>query len=309
MIRRLRFPTGWSARRGFGERHASDEAGVTLVELSIATATLLILFAMTVPIVDTLFSTIARVNNTYTNVNQLLPVSTNLQRFLRSAVEPGPTSNGVPVPAFVTGSIRPTSVTFYTNIGNTNGPAEIVASCASSTPSTGVCNSGGTFTVTEATPSSGSCPPTGTSCTFGPPHTLITVNGVSNAADNQPLFEYTLLLTNSSPNGTTYTTSQVGDNGASLSSTNCPSLYPAGSAGLAACYYSNDNSTFATCTSTGSTSGNVLANCPGAEVYAIAIDLQVNGVSKGRTAGGQSEDASTVYLLSPVSSEYQPMVG
>ncbi len=92
---------------------------------------------MTVPIVDTLFSTIARVNNTYINVNQLLPVSTNLQRFLRSAVEPGPTSNGVPVPAFVTGSISPTSVTFYTNIGNTNGPAKIVASCASSTPSTG----------------------------------------------------------------------------------------------------------------------------------------------------------------------------
>ena len=85
------------------EAIARDEAGVTLVELAVATATLMILFAMTIPIVDTLFSTVARVNNTYINVNQLLPVSTNLQRFMRSAVEPGPTTSGVPVPAFVTG--------------------------------------------------------------------------------------------------------------------------------------------------------------------------------------------------------------
>jgi hypothetical protein len=75
------------------------------------------------------------------------------------------------------------------------------------------------------------------------------------------------------------------------------------------CYYTNDSSTFATCTSTNSTTGNVLANCPAAEIYAITIDLQVNGVSTGRTAGGQSEDDSTVYLLSPESDNYQPMVG
>ena len=306
MMSRIRDLAGRCARRTPDEMAARDEAGLTLVELSVATATLLILFAMTVPIVDTLFSTIARVNNTYTNVNQLLPVSTNLQRFLRSAVSPGPTSNGIPVPAFVTGSISPTSVTFYTNIGNTNGPAKIVASCASSTPSTGLCNSGGTFTVTEATPSSGSCPPAGTACSFGSPHTLITVNGVSNAIDNQPLFEYTLLLITSTSSGTGYATSPVGSSCAP-STPNTPSTPYSSS--VASCFYTNDLSTFASCTSTGSTTGNVLANCPGAEVYAISIDLQVNGVSTGRTAGGQSEDNSTVYLLSPVSSNYQGMVG
>ena len=126
-----RLPRGIRSRvRGARAReHVRDEQGLTLVELMIALTTLLILFVMTIPIVDTLFSTIPRVNNTYINVNQLLPVSTNLQRFIRSAVEPGPTSGGVPVPPFVTGSVTPTSVTFYTNIGDTNGPAKIVASC------------------------------------------------------------------------------------------------------------------------------------------------------------------------------------
>ena len=283
---------------------ARDEAGLTLVELSVATATLLILFAMTVPIVDTLFSTIARVNNTYTNVNQLLPVSTNLQRFFRSAVEPGPTSAGVPDPAFVPGSISPTSVTFYTNIGDPNGPAKIVASCPSvSNPTSGVCDPGSTFTVTEATATAGTCPPTGTNpCTWNSPHTLITVNGVSNSTDNAPLFIYTELINTANPSGTTSTTSPV-------LSGSCASD-PVGSAGLAACYLTSDNSAFGVgdCTATGSTTGNVLANCQAAEIYAITIDLQVNGVSTGRTAGGQSEDDSTVYLLSPVSSYYQPMV-
>jgi hypothetical protein len=245
-------------------------------------------------------------------VNQLLPVSTNLQRFIRSAVEPGPTTGGVPVPAFVTGSITPTSATFYTNVGNTNGPAKIVASCTSTTPSTGLCDSGGTFTVTEAFANANTCPPTGTTCTWGTAKTLITVDGVSNAADYQPLFEYTLLLQTASSSSTTYTTPLVGNstiNGTTSSClpTNTPS-HPYTSS-VASCLYGADNTTFASCTSTGSTTGNVLANCPPAEVYAVSIDLQVNGVSTGRTAGGQSEDNTTVYLLSPTSSGYQAMVG
>jgi hypothetical protein len=290
-----------------GRRRDRNEAGVTLVELAIVMVTLLILFAMTVPIVDTLFSTIARVNNTYINVNQLLPVSTNLQRFVRSAVEPGPTSAGVPVPAFVTGALTPTSMTFYTNVGAANGPAKIVASCTSTAPSTGVCDSSATFTVTEAQATSSTCPPTGTACTWGTAQTLISVTGVDNANTNTPLFIYTLLQTNSSSSGTTYTTSQVGDTGANGSPTNCPSQ--ATSASVASCYYNNDNSTFASCTSTGSTTGNVLANCPSAEVYAVTIDIQVNSVTSGKNAAGQAEDDTTVYLLSPVSDDYQASVG
>jgi len=274
---------------------------VTLVELAIVTLTLLILFAMTVPIVDTLFSTIARVNNTYINVNQLLPVSTNLQRFVRSAVNPGPTVSGVPVPAFVTGALLPTSMTFTTNIGDPNGPAKIVASCTTSTPSTGVCASGATFTVTVAKANSGTCPPTGTGCTWGTAKTLISVTGMANANDNAPLFIYTLLLNTATSTATTSTTSQVGNA--------CPGTNATGSAGLAACYYTSDSTTFATCTSTGSTTGNVEANCPAAEVYAVSIDLQINSVTSGKNAAGQSEDNSTVYLLSPVSSAYQAMVG
>jgi hypothetical protein len=293
----------------FREEHDArvrDEEGVTLVELGVVMLTLLVLFAMTVPIVDTVFSTIARVNNTYTNVNQLLPISTNLQRFIRSAVQPGPTVSGVPVPQFVVGAVFPTSATFYTNIGDPNGPAKIVASCTTGSVSSGLCTSGGTFTVTEATATANSCPPTGSSCTWGTPKTLITASGVSNASDNQPLFIYTLLIQNATSSGTTYSTSVVGSSSSCIpSSPNTPSN-PYSST-VASCLYTADNSTFGTCT--GSTSANVLANCPGAEVYAVSVDLQVNGVSKGRTAGGQSEDDSTVYLLSPISAEYQAMVG
>ena len=301
-------------RRALNRLSGRDEQGVTLIELAVVMLTLLILFAMTVPIVDTLFSTIARVNNTYINVNQLLPVSTNLQRFVRSAVDPAPTSAGVPVPAFVTGALLPTSMTFTTNIGDPNGPAEIVASCTASSPSTGICSTGATFTVTEAKANSGTCPPTGSACTWGTPRTLISVSGVSNALDNAPLFIYTLLTNSATTSGTTSSTIQVGNNcpsspGATGISACCPATYPSGSTGLAACYYSSDNSGFATCTSTGSTTGNVLANCPSAEVYAVSIDLQINSVTSGRTQGGQSEDDSTVYLLSPVSSQYQAMVG
>lgn len=292
-------------------RRRRDESGVTLVELAIVALTLLILFAMTVPIVDTLFSTIARVNNTYINVNQLLPVSTNLQRFVRSAVEPAPVSSGVPVPAFVTGALLPTSMTFYTNIGDGNGPAKIVASCTSSSPSTGLCDSGATFTVTEAKANSGTCPPTGTACTWGTAKTLISVSGVANANDNAPLFLYTLLINTSSSSGTTSSTSQVGDVCPSSGSVNtcCPGSYSSGSTGLATCYYTNDNTTFASCTSTSGTTGNVEANCPSAEVYAVTIDLQVNSVTSGKNAAGQSEDNTTVFLLSPTSSAYQASVG
>lgn len=285
-----------------------DEEGVTLVELGVVMLTLLVLFAMTVPIVDTVFSTIARVNNTYTNVNQLLPISTNLQRFIRSAVQPGPMVSGVPVPQFVVGAVFPTSATFYTNIGDPNGPAKIVASCTTGSVTSGLCTSGGTFTVTEAAATANSCPPTGSGCTWGTAKTLISASGVSNASDNQPLFVYTLLIQNSTSSGTTYSTSVVGSSTSCIpSSPNTPS-HPYSST-VASCLYTADNSTFGTCTSTGSSSGNVLANCPGAEVYAVAVDLQVNGVSTGRTAGGQSEDNSIVYLLSPISAEYQAMVG
>ena len=137
---------------------------------------------------------------------------------------------------------------------------------------------------------------------------------MSNASDYQPLFEYTLLLGTASSTSTTYTTPLVGNSTINSTTYSClPSnpntpTHPYTST-VASCLYGADVATFASCTSTGSTTGNVLANCPSAKVYAVTIDLQVNGVSTGRTAGGQSEDNSTVYLLSPVSSEYQAMVG
>jgi hypothetical protein len=80
-------------------------------------------------------------------------------------------------------------------------------------------------------------------------------------------------------------------------------------ASVASCFYTADNPVFASCTSTGSTATYIDSGCAPDEMYAVTIDLQVNGVSTGKTAGGQSEDNSTVFLLSPTSSNYQVMVG
>ncbi len=253
-----------------------EQSGFTLVELAIVVATFTILFAIAVPIVNSIFDASTRVTNTYRNVDQLLPVSTNLQQLIRAAVSPAPpsSSTGLPVPAFVTGSLSPTSMTFYTNVGDPNGPAQVTAGCAP--VSDGQCADPSVFTVTEARAEAGTCPfdYATTSCSFGEPRTLLTVKGVKNPS----IFTYWLVVTTYSNGSTSYSAPQQ----------------------------VTDDSVFNTCTT--GTASQPLVNCAPAEVRAVTIDLQVNG-STGRDAGNQAEDSTTVYLLSNASSTYEPMVG
>jgi len=270
-------------RRKLSQR---DDSGFTLVELALVVVTVTILFGMSVPIINTLFDASTRVNNTYKSVNQLLPVSTNLQQLMRAAVSPAPpsSSTGLPVPAFLTGSVSQTSVTFYSNIGDPNGPAMITASCAPVVNA--LCANPSTFTVTEARAVS-NCPfnAATTTCTFtSSPTKLITVNGVTNSS----IFAYTLLIA-------TYTTNSNG--------TVTTSYQPQAVTANDPVY---NYSIFNSCTT--GTQTVPLKNCGPAEIQSVAIDLQVNSGS-GRTAGDQSEDSTTVYLLSNSSSNYQPMVG
>jgi prepilin-type N-terminal cleavage/methylation domain-containing protein len=174
-----------------GRRRPADE-GYTLTELAVALTLFGVLMAMTAPIVSTLFSTTSYVTSSYQNENQLLPISTTFQNLIRSVVEPAPNlSSGQPVPAYgvynssgaAVTEPSATSMTFFTNIGDPNGPAEVVASF-----------SGSTFTVTVARANAGTCPGLnagGTACTWGTARPLITVDNVVGAGSSA-LFTYSV---------------------------------------------------------------------------------------------------------------------
>jgi prepilin-type N-terminal cleavage/methylation domain-containing protein len=308
---------------------AESEAGFSLVELIVTLAVFTILLGMSIPIVSTFMDASTKITNTYANINQILPVSTNLQRLIRSAVAPGPTYfTGIPVPAFgayslttgagpTGGTVTPTSLTFYANIGDPNGPAKIVASC---TPNgtTGNCAYPGTFTVTEAkaiTVSGASTCPFGSQdnqvCTWSSsPHTLLTVTGLTNGLDNVPLFTYSLLITTTTTgsNGTQTTSSTT----TSLTGTSPNAAQAAYNLDLTGSAGPNSNGWFTSCDAPPSSSPvtNPDSNCAAAEIESVTIDIQVNGTaSNSRTGGGQVEDQSTVYLLSTSSSNYQEQVG
>jgi hypothetical protein len=189
----------WARARGAGSgrgRPAAD--GYTITELAIALALFAILIAMTVPIVSTVFSSTTYVTNSYLNEDQLLPISTTFQNLIRSVVEPAPDlSSGQPVPAYGIYSSNgaainepsATSVTFFTNIGDPNGPAEVVAGVT-----------GSVFTVTVARAEAGTCPglSSGTACSWGAAQPLITVDNVVNTGA-APLFTYSVGTTPIAP--------------------------------------------------------------------------------------------------------------
>jgi prepilin-type N-terminal cleavage/methylation domain-containing protein len=315
--------------RSAHERDRS-EAGFTLPELLVTLAVFTVLLAMTVPILATFMDASTRVTNTYANVNQLLPVSTNLQRLIRSAVAPAPTYfTGIPVSPFgsynntsgnlVAGTLSPTALTFY--------------------GTTGLCASPGTLTVTEAkavqtgSPAASTCPfasQDNATCTWSSsPITLLTVKGIINGSDNIPLFTYTLLFTTTTTgsNGTQVTTSSTDalnwQNSSPQPTTALPgSLQQASQAGAAAYaldlgtgYGTNASNSaqqgwFGGCDASSEPLTNSDYNCPAAEIEAVTIDIQVNTTaSNSRTGGGVEEDQSTVYLLSTSSSNYQEEVG
>ena len=117
----------------------------------------------------------------------------------------------------VTTTLTATSATFFTNVGDTNGPAKVVASL-----------SGSTFTIQVAHTNAGSCPgvSTGSACTWGTPRTLVTVNNIVNNVATNPIFTYTVdiggTLTSYSTTGTATTVGTDLYEFASCNSTSCP---------------------------------------------------------------------------------------
>jgi Tfp pilus assembly protein FimT len=283
-------------------RQLRDEQGFTMVEMAVIMLVFGILLAITIPIVSTVLQTSSKVNVTYSNVDEQLWLSTTLQRLVRAAVAPTPSVTGsAPVPAFVTGSVTPTSMTFFTNAGTSRGPEMVVAKCTTTPHTSTLCTkSTATFSVAiyraEVTPSTGKsfCPTvTGTASTHClytkttangktltiTKRTLVSISNVRNGTNGQVLFLYTYAI----PSGTT---------------TKRPTVqHPK----------ATQDSVFSTCTA-----GTPLApfkSCPAGEIESVTYDLQINAKTTARYGGSQAEDDTGIFVLSSTSMGYEPSVG
>lgn len=298
------------AHRPVPVRRNHDDSGFTLVELAIVVLVMGILFAITMPIVSTILQTSSKVDVTYENVDEQLWLSTTLQRLVRSAVAPTPSTTAQTVPAFVTSSITPTSMTFYTNTGTVRGPEKVIASCTATPVKTTRCDDPtSTFTVTitkaELHPSTVStpthtktyCPQTAATtskhCKWTTTNTkrrLVTITHVKNGSKTplQPLFVYAY-GTQPTPGDPVKTTTVCAAAGT-----------PSGCS-------STDAATFDSCLT--GTPTQPFENCRSGEVRTVDYDLQINNKTTVRYGGAQAEDDTGIFLLSATSMLYDPTVG
>ena len=267
-------------RAGFRLRmDERDDSGFTLVELMIASLLFVTVGTLVSLSLDTFLNVSNIVHSSYANTQQILPVSTNVQRLIRPEVEPAPpTGTGAPVPPFAVGTVTTTSATFYANVGVAGRPAKVFAglTAADGTPSP----TGTTFTVTDTLADAGSCPLSVSSmatCTFNnnPSKRVASITNVINsnpcsACSPIPVFTYTLL------NNVGVQTIVSGSSVASI---------------------------FTTCTY----SSSLVTTCPYDTVQGVEVDLYIK--SPGSKLLKPAEDDTIVYRLSSTSYLYSPTVG
>jgi hypothetical protein len=259
-------------------RGGGGDEGLTLVELLVAFAALIVLLTIVATALDTYLSAGTNVISSYSATDQLLPSSIIIQRLIRSEVEPSPTSSATsavcptanaPCPPFLTGSVGTTATTFFANVGDANGPAKIVMSSSTPVLCSGCRFYTSVFTVSQYAANAGTCPftanPTATCTWSSTPKVLVDVTSVVNGQTNlpnptTPIFTYNTL----NPTTTVYTP-------------NVPT------------------SSFATCT---------VASCPGDNIQSVGVDLQVE------VPGSPiQENYFVVYRLSSSSYLYSGLVG
>lgn len=282
----------------------SDESGVTLVELAFVLLIMAILMAVTIPIVSTVLQTSSKVNVTYSNVDEQLWLSTNLQRLIRSAVAPDPSvlddaTITPPRPAFQYGTLTATKIVFYTNTGTLNGPEKVSATCTA-TPSTAAQCS---FKVTIAK-AKGTCPfktTTAHTCSWTTPHVLIQMPHIRNPGNHQPIFWYEVREVTPRIPRTTATRPTHTSTVTVCSTTGLPS----------GCTSSQKD---ATELGTGDCKASPSAlepfeTCPAGEIEAVNYDLQINAKNTLRYGGNQAEDDTGIFTLSRTSVLFNPSVG
>ncbi len=290
--------------------HGSPDAGMTLVELIVAFATLMVLFTVVAVTLSGYLTISNQVIGSYNTNDQILPTSIIIQRMLRSQVEPAPTptaSNQVtspmcpvlnaPCPPFSLGNVSTTSVTFYANVGSevvngtTYGPGPALITMSATTPTKcATCRYyTSTFTVTERAPNKNSCPFSAAStlhCTYttAPLVTLVSLSGVVNGQANllnpaTPIFTYNTL----DPYSATYTPNVATSNFA-VADCNPPTV-----------------------TTINGVPTDTASNCAADTIQSVGVDLQV--LQQGTQKESYQENAFVVYRLSSASYLYSTVVG
>ncbi len=275
-------------------RRHRDDHGLTLVELLVAFAALLVLMTIAGTAITTYLSAGNTVISSYSATDELLPSSIVIQRLIRSEVEPAPTpATGVPVPAFLPGSLGTYSTTFYANVGSSQrtGQDRHVRGHPHQVLDVQVLHvdlhghqysavSGCPFSVTSAS-----------TCTWSTNGIeLVSIPNVVNGANRalttplpdsgKPIFTYNTL----DPYSTAYV---PGDGGT-----------PSATTGILP--------TFSTCAapSPAPPATPTSANCDADNVQSVGVDLEV------QVQGSPiQENSFTVYRLSSASYLYSPLVG
>jgi prepilin-type N-terminal cleavage/methylation domain-containing protein len=192
--------------------------GFTLVELMVAMIVFSMLLVMTTPVITTFLNVDSNITNTVGTVGSILPATSTLQRYIRSAVSPAPSNpppfasiGAPPAAGYPAGTPNPTlyqvgsnQMSFYSNVGdldangNPIGPRLVTLTTSGPLPRTG-------YTVTLSSQKSvvGSCPgsnaltmsqATNAACSYvNQPATLdFSINYVTNGSqtDPNPIFQY-----------------------------------------------------------------------------------------------------------------------
>lgn len=274
-----------STRARISTRVYRDDHGYTLVEILISLTLATILLGVGLAVANTFFQAEKAVTTTYTNLNQLLPISTALQQDIRSAISraPTPTNSGTPgrpTPPFgdytastgkqvATTHMTKDALTFFTVDKTRTSTATVIAKItASYDPTTAV------FRVIMTLSTSGTCPRTSTThtkyCTFKGVHrTIFFVDDV--AMGTTPIFTYHI-RTKTYPNST-------------------PTV-------------KGGTTTFATCTHSPATT--FTENCKANAVESVGVNLIVN---VDPSAGHAADEETVTYDVSSTSATFDPAVG
>lgn len=150
-----------------GSRPCSDD-GFTLIEMLIAVSVLGVVLAITAPLVSMFMRQTTEEQLTYAATNRVILASEVLSQYLHDAVAPCAS----PCTPY-SGTPSQQSFTFYSDTNNANGPSQVTISV-----------SGTTLNATVTAPNAGSCPPSGSGCTYtaNKPKTLTTVQNLTNTS-------------------------------------------------------------------------------------------------------------------------------
>ena len=287
-----------------------DDRGLTLVELLVAFAALIVLLTLVGTTLTTYMTAGTNVISSYQATDQLLPSSMIIQRLIRSEVEPAPSvanscsGANIPCPPFLTGSVGTYSTTFFANVGDTNGPAKIVMANSTPTKCAGCKFYSSTFTVTQypACPN----PPANNvlaGCTSATPACPFTV--ISTAVCTWSTSGKVLVDVNGVVNGQTYLTSATQPTIFTYNTLNQYSTAYTAGAGGTPNVATGILPAFSSCNAPTLTNGNPSSsNCPPDDIQSVGVDLQVD--VQGTPI---QENSFVVYRLSSNSFLYSPLVG